>query len=206
MDPRQMQTVLYAKPLKRLRGRGASLAPTGKQDAVRQWNRKMVTLLSWVQQAAPPDRKGEVAIDSVCRHFTRTRGIMAEADEISHHEAYLYCVHDQPEDFRDAGHAMVDWIADYRSKASSFPVRSSVKPGYLAAMLVRGGVYRIESNRIKSNSSLFTTCKHFISSYSSELTLAPSNYRIYRSRESVPRRASRGPTLWRTLTAASCPG
>ena len=34
-----------------------------------------------------------------------------------------------PEEFRQQGHAVVDWIADYYSHIESFPVLSRVKPG-----------------------------------------------------------------------------
>ncbi len=34
-----------------------------------------------------------------------------------------------PEEFRSAGHELVDWIADYRTKVGSLPVRSFVAPG-----------------------------------------------------------------------------
>jgi aromatic-L-amino-acid decarboxylase len=34
-----------------------------------------------------------------------------------------------PEEFRAAGHRLVDWIADYRARVESLPVRSQVQPG-----------------------------------------------------------------------------
>lgn len=34
-----------------------------------------------------------------------------------------------PEEFRQAGHEMIDWIADYRLRVASLPVRSTVGPG-----------------------------------------------------------------------------
>lgn len=40
-----------------------------------------------------------------------------------------------PEEFRRYGHEIVDWIADYRSKISSYPVMSKVEPGAVRAML-----------------------------------------------------------------------
>ncbi|HET9794358.1 MAG TPA: pyridoxal-dependent decarboxylase [Thermoanaerobaculia bacterium] len=40
-----------------------------------------------------------------------------------------------PEEFRRWGHAIVDWIADYRERAPSLPVLPSVEPGALAAAL-----------------------------------------------------------------------
>lgn len=43
--------------------------------------------------------------------------------------------HMTPEQFRQYGHAVVDWIADYQSRVESFPVLSKVKPGEIRAML-----------------------------------------------------------------------
>jgi aromatic-L-amino-acid/L-tryptophan decarboxylase len=40
-----------------------------------------------------------------------------------------------PEEFRRAGHELVDWVADYRLKVAGLPVRSSVSPGEVAAAL-----------------------------------------------------------------------
>ena len=40
-----------------------------------------------------------------------------------------------PEEFRKAGHELVDWIADYRSSIGDLPVQSQVKPGSVAAQL-----------------------------------------------------------------------
>ena len=34
-----------------------------------------------------------------------------------------------PEEFRQAGHQLIDWIADYRSRIDSLPVRAQVAPG-----------------------------------------------------------------------------
>ena len=34
-----------------------------------------------------------------------------------------------PEEFRQAGHEMIDWIADYRENLESLPVRTQVTPG-----------------------------------------------------------------------------
>ncbi len=39
------------------------------------------------------------------------------------------------EDFRRVGHRMVDWIADYWSRAESFPVLSQVRPGEILSKL-----------------------------------------------------------------------
>jgi aromatic-L-amino-acid/L-tryptophan decarboxylase len=43
--------------------------------------------------------------------------------------------HMSPEEFRRQGHAVVDWIADYRARIESFPVLSRVKPGETRAKL-----------------------------------------------------------------------
>ena len=43
--------------------------------------------------------------------------------------------HMTPEQFRQHGHEVVDWIADYWSRISSFPVRSRVAPGDVRAAL-----------------------------------------------------------------------
>jgi len=45
--------------------------------------------------------------------------------------------HMTPEEFRQHGHAVVDWIADYYSRVESFPVLSQVKPGSVRASLPR---------------------------------------------------------------------
>ena len=42
-----------------------------------------------------------------------------------------------PEDFRRLGHALVDWIADYRSRVRSLPVMSPVAPGAIRARFPR---------------------------------------------------------------------
>src|SRR5271156_4069395 len=43
--------------------------------------------------------------------------------------------HMSPEEFRRQGHAVVDWIADYRSRIERFPVLSRVQPGEIRAQL-----------------------------------------------------------------------
>src|ERR1700685_634018 len=43
--------------------------------------------------------------------------------------------HISPEEFRRQGHAVVDWIADYRERIESFPVLSRVQPGEIRAKL-----------------------------------------------------------------------
>ena len=43
--------------------------------------------------------------------------------------------HQDPEQFRKWGHAMVDWIVDYQKRVGELPVLSQVKPGDLRAML-----------------------------------------------------------------------
>jgi aromatic-L-amino-acid decarboxylase len=40
-----------------------------------------------------------------------------------------------PDEFRRQGHAVIDWIADYRGGIERFPVRSQVEPGQIAAAL-----------------------------------------------------------------------
>jgi aromatic-L-amino-acid/L-tryptophan decarboxylase len=40
-----------------------------------------------------------------------------------------------PEEFRQLGHQLVDWIADYRAKVAELPVMSRVEPGEIRAQL-----------------------------------------------------------------------
>ena len=40
-----------------------------------------------------------------------------------------------PEEFRAAGHALIDWIADHRTRVPDLPVMSQVTPGQVAASL-----------------------------------------------------------------------
>ena len=40
-----------------------------------------------------------------------------------------------PEEFRVAGHALIDWIADHRSRIETLPVAATTKPGEVAAAL-----------------------------------------------------------------------
>ena len=40
-----------------------------------------------------------------------------------------------PEEFRAAGHRLIDWIADYRARVAELPVMSSVEPGSVKAQL-----------------------------------------------------------------------
>jgi aromatic-L-amino-acid decarboxylase len=40
-----------------------------------------------------------------------------------------------PEEFRTAGHALIDWIADHRARVPDLPVRSTVAPGEVASGL-----------------------------------------------------------------------
>jgi aromatic-L-amino-acid decarboxylase len=40
-----------------------------------------------------------------------------------------------PEEFRTAGHTLVDWVADYLGHVAEFPVRSPVEPGWVRAQL-----------------------------------------------------------------------
>jgi aromatic-L-amino-acid decarboxylase len=43
--------------------------------------------------------------------------------------------HMNPDEFRERGHEVVDWIADYYKRIESFPVLSQVKPGEIRASL-----------------------------------------------------------------------
>ncbi|HTU04056.1 MAG TPA: pyridoxal-dependent decarboxylase [Trebonia sp.] len=40
-----------------------------------------------------------------------------------------------PEEFRTAGHELIDWIADYRARIPQLPVQAQVKPGEVAGKL-----------------------------------------------------------------------
>ena len=40
-----------------------------------------------------------------------------------------------PEEFRAAGHELIDWIADYRARIPQLPVQARVSPGEVAAKL-----------------------------------------------------------------------
>ena len=40
-----------------------------------------------------------------------------------------------PEEFRTAGHALVDWIADHRERVPRLPVAAQVRPGEVRAAL-----------------------------------------------------------------------
>ena len=44
-------------------------------------------------------------------------------------------LHMNPEEFRDLGRKLLDYIADYRERVGSFPVLSRVGPGEVAAKL-----------------------------------------------------------------------
>ncbi len=43
--------------------------------------------------------------------------------------------HMTPDEFRTHGYALIDWIAEYRSRVEDLPVLSTVEPGEIAAML-----------------------------------------------------------------------
>lgn len=49
-----------------------------------------------------------------------------------------------PEEFRAAGHALVDWVADHRDRVPELPVRSQVKPGDVRAALPAGPPTAVE--------------------------------------------------------------
>src|SRR5256886_14415503 len=40
-----------------------------------------------------------------------------------------------PEEFRAAGHELIDWIADYRARIPELPVQAQVDPGEVAGQL-----------------------------------------------------------------------
>src|SRR5271166_6201612 len=40
-----------------------------------------------------------------------------------------------PEEFRAAGHELIDWIADYRARIPQMPVQAQVGPGEVAGKL-----------------------------------------------------------------------
>src|SRR5581483_9508669 len=40
-----------------------------------------------------------------------------------------------PEEFRQVGHQLIDWIADYRTRVAEFPVMSRSEPGAVRAQL-----------------------------------------------------------------------
>src|SRR5271168_2784057 len=40
-----------------------------------------------------------------------------------------------PEEFRAAGHELIDWIADYRARIPLLPVQAQVEPGEVAGQL-----------------------------------------------------------------------
>ena len=42
-----------------------------------------------------------------------------------------------PEEFRAAGHELIDWIADYRARIPQLPVQAQVAPGEVAGKLPR---------------------------------------------------------------------
>jgi len=40
-----------------------------------------------------------------------------------------------PEEFREAGHRLIDWIADYRSRVEEYPVMARTEPGAIKALV-----------------------------------------------------------------------
>ncbi len=44
-------------------------------------------------------------------------------------------LHMSPEEFREHGHRLIDWIADYHTRVASYPVLSQVTPGAIRAQL-----------------------------------------------------------------------
>ncbi len=53
--------------------------------------------------------------------------------------------HMDPDEFRQRGHAVVDWIADYYKRIESFPVRSQVQPGQIRNSLPAHAPQRSEA-------------------------------------------------------------
>jgi aromatic-L-amino-acid decarboxylase len=49
--------------------------------------------------------------------------------EISQAQSQYHAPGMNPEEFRAAGHQLVDWIADYRARAETFPVMARTEPG-----------------------------------------------------------------------------
>lgn len=49
-----------------------------------------------------------------------------------------------PDEFRAAGHALIDWIADYRARIPDLPVQAQVEPGKVAAGLAEAAPRRPE--------------------------------------------------------------
>ena len=47
----------------------------------------------------------------------------------------LTSYHMTPDEFRQCGRAVVDWIADYYQEIEKFPVLSPVKPGQIRSTL-----------------------------------------------------------------------
>ena len=41
----------------------------------------------------------------------------------------------EPEEFRAAGHELIDWIVDYRGRVPKLPVQAQVAPGEVAGQL-----------------------------------------------------------------------
>ena len=58
-----------------------------------------------------------------------------------------------PEEFRIYGHAVVDWIADYRARLETLPVMAKTAPGEVRAMLPDSPPL---SSLIRNESGLFT--------------------------------------------------
>lgn len=50
-----------------------------------------------------------------------------------------------PEEFREAGHQLIDWIADHRTRIPDLPVESQVRPGEVAAGLAAAAPARPEA-------------------------------------------------------------
>ena len=73
-----------------------------------------------------------------------------------------------PEEFRRAGHQLIDWIADYRARVDQFPVRSALEPG-----VVRAGLPKTPSAQPEPFEGIFSDLEPMLSS--SELELLKKN-------------------------------
>ena len=66
-----------------------------------------------------------------------------------------------PEEFRAAGHRLIDWIADYRAGVESRPVMAQTQPGDIKSKLPTSPPQRPESfDSIFADSSLAMPVKY----------------------------------------------
>ena len=59
-----------------------------------------------------------------------------------------------PEEFREFGKAMIDYVADYLENIRDRPVLPSVKPGYLQQLVPTEAPEQPEKWQVKTNLSL----------------------------------------------------